>query len=71
MQKEKNRQKRAQEMKGMPTKRKLVNKVDDTRSELSMTDTDGENEQEVLSKFDKKDLVEEKQKDEFRRGINR
>ena len=71
MQKEKNRQKRAREMKGMPTKRKLVNKVDDTRSELSMTDTDGENEQEVLSKFDKKDLVEEKQKDEFRRGINR
>ena len=58
-------------MKGMPTKRKLVNKEDDTRSELSMTDTDGENEQEVLSKFDKKDLVEEKQKDEFRRGINR
>jgi hypothetical protein len=40
-------------------------------SEMSMSETDGENEKEILTNFSKKDLVEEKQIDDFRRGINR
>ena len=60
---------------GKPTRRKLIKKVDDddTRSEVSVSqsETDGENEAEILNSFSQGDLDKKKGKDEFRRGINR
>lgn len=37
---------RARQLEGLPTKRKLIKKVgeEDTKSEMSMSETDGENE---------------------------
>ena len=71
----KERIRKEREAAGRPTRRKILKKVndDDTRSEMSVScsETDGENEQDVLTKFSQTDLDKKKEKDEFRRGINR
>ena len=38
---------------------------------MSCSETEGENEQDVLNRFDQMDLDKKKNRDEFRRGINR